>query len=376
MREALRLARKGAGRPSREPLVGAVVVAAGQVAGRGHAGRRQSNPAIVAALDEAGSRAGQATIYTNTPACCDAAELEACLSRLIDSRPSRVVIGAVNYFSQPDESGDALSASSSRALERLREAGIEVATGVCEQECREVNERYFKYAATGQPFVTVKFAETLDGRIATATGDSQWISGPASLRLAHQLRREHDAIMVGIGTVLADDPQLTVRLVNGRDPLRIVIDSRLRAPASARVLAGGAARHTIVATTDQAEAGRADELERLGAKVLRMPSAGGSTGVDMEELLRELGRRQIASVLVEGGAGIITSLLRARKVDRMVVAIAPKIIGRGTEAIGNLGITRLSDAITFSSIKTRRLGPDIIFDGRILCISNGEAEKG
>jgi riboflavin-specific deaminase-like protein len=215
------------------------------------------------------------------------------------------------------------------------------------------------------PFVTVKFAQTLDGRIATATGDSQWISGPSSLKLAHKLRREHDAIMVGIGTVVRDDPRLTVRLVYGRDPLRVILDSSLRLPAGARVLAGGAARSTLVITTDVADLDRAAEIETLGAEVLKLESAAGRAGVDVKKALENLGGRGISSVLVEGGAATVTSLLAARLVDRLVVAIAPKIIGRGTDAIGDLGIEHLKDALTFSSFKTRRLGLDIIVDARL-----------
>lgn len=220
-------------------------------------------------------------------------------------------------------------------------------------------------SATGLPFVTVKFAQSLDGRIATITGDSQWISSPGARRLAHQLRRDHDAIMVGIGTVMADDPLLSVRLVRGRDPLRIVVDSRLRIPLTARVLADGAASHTLIVTSETAEVSRAREIENLGAEVLQIPTRPNHPGVDLEGLLETLGRRGIASVLVEGGKGIITSLLAARAVDRLVAVIAPKIIGQGTEAIGDLGITKLDEALTFISVRTRKLGPDVIFDGRL-----------
>lgn len=185
------------------------------------------------------------------------------------------------------------------------------------------------------------------------------------MRLAHRLRREHDAIIVGIGTVLADDPELTVRLVKGRNPLRVVIDSELRTPLDARVLAGGAAAGTLMAAAANADPRRVSEMEKLGATVLRLPAASDGSGVDIARLLRELSRRGIASVLVEGGRGVITSLLAAREVDRLIVVIAPKIIGKGTEAIGDLGIARLSEAITFSSVKIRRLGDDIMFDGRL-----------
>lgn len=226
-------------------------------------------------------------------------------------------------------------------------------------------ESRIKHSRTGLPFITVKLAQSLDGRIATSTGDSQWISSPSSLKLAHKLRREHDAIMVGIGTVLADDPRLTVRLVKGRDPLRIIIDSRLRLPADARMLMEGAPHHTLVATTEMADSKRASEIKRLGAEILLLPATANKSQVDLRALLQEVGKRGMESVLVEGGSGIVTSLFAARLVDRLVVVIAPKIIGKGAEAIGDLGIARLRDAITFSEFKTRRLGPDIVFDGRI-----------
>ena len=216
-----------------------------------------------------------------------------------------------------------------------------------------------------RPFITVKFAQSLDGRIATSTGDSRWISGPPSLRLAHKLRREHDAILVGIGTVLSDDPQLTVRLLKGRDPLRVVIDSELRIPLNSRVLADGAANGTLVATAMSSESRRARAIQDKGAEVLRLPKARNGSGIDISRLLQTLQRRGIQSVLVEGGKAIITSLLKAGAVDRLIVVIAPKIIGQGTEAIGDLGIKKLERAVTFSSIKIRKLGNDIIFDGRL-----------
>ena len=216
-----------------------------------------------------------------------------------------------------------------------------------------------------RPFVTVKYAQSLDGRIATETGDSRWISGPDALRFAHKLRAEHDAILVGIGTVLADDPALTVRLVKGTNPLRVVVDSRLRIPLDAQTLADVASAPTLIATARTAGKRRLTELHRRGAEVLWLPDASKVPRVDLASLLDELCRRGMSSVLVEGGRGIITSMLKARAVDRLIVITAPKIIGEGTEAIGDLGITRLSDAITFASVKTRRLGDDLVFDCRL-----------
>ncbi|MEW6127143.1 MAG: dihydrofolate reductase family protein [Acidobacteriota bacterium] len=216
-----------------------------------------------------------------------------------------------------------------------------------------------------QPFVTVKYASTLDGRIATRTGDSQWISCQETLTLAHQLRAEHDAIMVGVGTVLADNPRLNVRLVKGRDPLRVIVDGDLKIPLEANILSEDAAPGTLIATSPGADETRKAAIKELGAEVLTI---GGeipdviSSRVNLKQLLAELRRRQIQSVLVEGGAGIITALLREQLVNRLIVVIAPKIIGRGIEAIGDLSITRLRDAITFQSVKIAQLGTDVVFD--------------
>lgn len=230
---------------------------------------------------------------------------------------------------------------------------------------RSTVRKHLKRSAPGRPFVTVKFAQSLDGRIATATGDSQWISSPPAQRFVHKLRSEHDAILVGIGTVLADDPRLTVRLTKARDPLRVIVDSNLRIPLSARVLADGAASHTLVVANQSADRGRAREIEALGAGVLRLRVPRNQPGVDLKRLFEELGRRGINSVLVEGGKQIITSMLAARLVDRVIAIIAPKIIGAGIDAIGDLDIARLDEAITFSSARTHRLGQDIVFDGRL-----------
>ena len=210
---------------------------------------------------------------------------------------------------------------------------------------------------------------TLDGRIATKTGDSQWISCAETLQLAHQLRAEHDAIMVGIGTVLADNPRLNVRLVEGRDPLRVIVDSRLQIPLAANVLEAETAKGTLIATTEAADRDRIDAVKNTGAEILAFPAVsadhGQSPRLNLEHLLAELHQRNVGSVLVEGGSKIITALLAARLVHRLVVVVAPKIIGQGIEAIGDLGIAKLSDAITFSTIKTERLGTDVVFDCRL-----------
>lgn len=216
-----------------------------------------------------------------------------------------------------------------------------------------------------RPRVTVSYAQTLDGRLATRSGSSQWISGEESLRLVHELRASHDAILVGVGTVLRDNPRLTVRLASGRDPLRVIVDSHLRTPLTAAVLADGAAPGTLVATTHEAPPESCRAIEALGATVLRLP-AEGAGHVDLAALLAALAARGVGSVMVEGGARIITALLRSRLVDRLVVTIAPKVLGSGIEAVGDLGIDDLARALTLRDVQVRAYGPDLVLDGRLI----------
>jgi len=215
-----------------------------------------------------------------------------------------------------------------------------------------------------RPYVTIAYAQTLDGRVATRSGSSQWISGPQSLVFAHRLRAEHDAIMVGAGTVVADDPRLTVRHVPGRDPLRVVVDSRLRISLDASVLAGGAAHGTLLAVTPAAAPERRAAAAALGAEVLVIP-ADDRGRVELPMLLAALAERGIGSLMVEGGAALITSLLRARLVDRLAVCVAPLVLGTGIEGVGDLGIDALGDALRLHDVTVERYGADIVIDGRL-----------
>ena len=222
-----------------------------------------------------------------------------------------------------------------------------------------------------RPPVTIHYAQTLDGRLATRTGDSQWISAEPATRFAHRLRASHAAVMVGAGTVIADDPRLTTRLVPGPSPVRIVVDSTLRVPPASNVITDGAAP-TILATTDRATHERSHAFALAGADILVLPATPAG-GVDLGALLDELGRRGFDSVLVEGGAGLITALLREHRVRRLVVTIAPMIVGAGIEAVGDLDIGRLRDALAFRRASFSQVGPDLIFDGELEPWSEADA---
>jgi diaminohydroxyphosphoribosylaminopyrimidine deaminase/5-amino-6-(5-phosphoribosylamino)uracil reductase len=221
-----------------------------------------------------------------------------------------------------------------------------------------------KQSPITRPVITLGYAQTLDGRLATSTGSSQLISAPESLHLSHELRATHDAIMIGVGTVCKDDPRLTVRLATGRDPLRVVVDSTLRTPLTAAVLTEGAAPGTVLAVSDRAPAAKRNEVCALGATVLCLPTnAAGS--VDLVSLLAALHQQSVGSVLVEGGAGMITALLRARLVDRLVVCVAPKILGADIEAVGVLGIRELARTLLMTDTSVTRYGVDLVLESRI-----------
>ncbi|MBN2539182.1 MAG: dihydrofolate reductase family protein, partial [Deltaproteobacteria bacterium] len=211
----------------------------------------------------------------------------------------------------------------------------------------------------GIPFITLKYAQTLDGRIASSTGHSQWISSEPSLRFAHRLRGLHDAVLVGIGTVIVDDPDLRVRLVRGRNPLRVIVDSTLRIPSGARILGNQDVAKTLIAMGPLRERERLPMLEEMGIETLIIDEKGKG-GLNLKKLLVELARRQISSLLVEGGAGVITSFVREGLFDRVIVITAPRILGRGIEAVGDLGISRMDDSIRLKFERICRKGEDIV----------------
>ena len=354
MRRALRLAARGEGRTSPNPMVGAVVVADGKPVGEGYHKEYGGPHAEVWALEAAGAKARGAKVYVTLEPCAHHGKTPPCASALIEAGVARVVAAVVDPNPKVSGSG----------VRMLREAGIEVEVGVLEQEAKRLNAAYFKYTTTGMPLVSLKAAMSLDGKIATATGESQWITGEKARAEGHRLRARHDAVLVGVGTVLADQPRLTVRKARGRNPLRVVVDTEARTPPEAALL-GADERAPIIAVTERAPKERVEALERVGAQVWVGPAADGK--VDLRALMRRLAEHQVQSVLVEGGGTVAAAALAAGLVDRVYFFIAPLIIG-GEQALtpveGN-GVARLAEAWRLDRVKVRRVGEDLLITGEV-----------
>ncbi|MDX6748743.1 bifunctional diaminohydroxyphosphoribosylaminopyrimidine deaminase/5-amino-6-(5-phosphoribosylamino)uracil reductase RibD [Geminicoccaceae bacterium 1502E] len=348
MRLALTLGARGLGRVWPNPAVGCVVVRDGVVVGRGWTrpgGRPHAEPV---ALAEAGTAAAGATAYVTLEPCAHHGRTPPCSSALAAAGIRRVVAALIDP--DPRVSG--------RGLEQLRRAGIEVATGCLAAEAERAHAGFLMRTRVGRPLVALKIAQTMDGRIATATGESQWITGEQARRYGHLLRATHDAILVGSGTALADDPELTCRLpgLEDRSPVRVVVDRRLRLSCGSRLVASARRWPLWVLTAPSVPAGRVAALEAQGAVVLPV-LADGRDG--LAEGLAHLGERGITRLLVEGGASLATDLLRNRLVDRLYLVTAPATIGGdGLAAVAGLGVQRLAEARRWRILEERPLGSD------------------
>jgi len=356
MRMALRLAEKARGRTSPNPMVGAVVVKDGKIISRGWHRKAGEPHAEAIALKKAGAAAEGATLYVTLEPCSHTGKrTPPCSPLVIQSGITRVVVAMTDPNPKVSRGG----------VKALSAAGIDVITGVIEAEARKLNEVYIKHITTGVPFVTLKIAQTLDGKIATARGESQWITGEKAREEAHKLRNINDAILVGINTVLKDKPSLTARIPGGRDPMRVIVDSTLRIPLNAKVLTQKSSAKTIVATTAGAAKNKMNKLQKAGVEVLTVKSVQGR--VDLYDLMKKLGKMDIMSVLVEGGAGINFSALKAGIVDKAVLFIAPMLM-TGKDALCSIGGTspvKLSQALRLRDVTSHFVGQDLMFEGYI-----------
>jgi len=366
MRAALALARRGLGNVWPNPSVGCVLVRDGRVVGRGTTAPGGRPHAETVALAQAGEQACGATAYVTLEPCSHHGQTPPCADALIAARVARAVVAC----------GDPDSRVDGRGVAALREAGVEVAVGLMAEEARSLQAGFLTRVGLGRPMVTLKLASTLDGRIATRTGESQWITGPEARRAAHALRGQHDAVLAGIGTVLADDPELTCRIPGYRKAadLRIVVDSRLRTPVSARLVATAAAVPSWFLHRADADAGRAGALQAAGVRLIEV--AGGKAGVDLAAAMQALGAAGLTRVLVEGGAQIAGGLLRAGLVDRIAWFHAPALMGGdGWPAAQAFGTGPLDGMPRFRRVDCRPVGDDMLSEFTQLNASPYEAGR-
>jgi diaminohydroxyphosphoribosylaminopyrimidine deaminase/5-amino-6-(5-phosphoribosylamino)uracil reductase len=356
---AVSLAKKAEGMTSPNPLVGAVVVKGGKIRGKGYHKKAGLPHAEVEAFLDAerkGHNLKGSTLYVTLEPCCHPDKrTPPCVDAIIDKGISKVVVGTLDL--NPKVRG--------KGIERLRQSGIEVVVGTLEERCKEINLHFFKYITTGDPFVILKLAATLDGKIATFSGDSKWIGSQTQRKYAHELRNKVDAILVGIETVTKDNPRLTVRLEekNNRQPIPVVLDSMLKiSPESALFKAH---ESPIIATTSLYKDTKIRELENLGARVLVIN--GDDKGhVDLKSLVKKLGGMEIISILIEGGSEVAASALKNGIVDKIIFFYAPKIIGAdGISMIGPLGISKVSEALTLGNIELKKIGEEFVVEGNL-----------
>ncbi len=358
MNLALELAEKGRGTTSPNPMVGAVVVKNGRIIGRGYHAAAGGAHAEVNAINSTGETAQGATLYITLEPCNHTGRTPPCTEKIITAKIRRVVV-AMNDPNPHVKGG---------GIEYLKSHGIEVTCGVGEARAKRLNEAFIKFVRTGQPFVIVKCASTLDGWIATRTGDSKWVTGKTARAYVHQLRHAVDAIMVGIGTVRADDPSLNTRLEKkqGRDPARIVIDPMLSIDENARLLHIPSNAETILVTGEDIDFAKVNRIEKLGVNVMRMSMENGS--VDFNRLMASLGAKNITSLLIEGGGGVIGSAFQAGIVDKALFFFAPKILGGddGVPICRGAGPAAMKDCLDLKSIQTRRFDDDVLIEGYVI----------
>ena len=347
LRRCLNLAKKGLGKTSPNPVVGAVVVKDGRVISEGYHQKAGDPHAEVIALGKAGEISRGAILYVNLEPCSHYGRTPPCVDQIIEAKVKRVVVGMVDP--NPLVKGKGIAA--------LKEAGIEVSSGILEQESRYLNEAYLKYITTSLPFVILKMGMSLDSKI-TSPGQSR-ITGEKSRKAVHRLRSRIDAILVGQETVAKDNPQLTTRLVKGKDPIRVIVDSKAQISLEARVVAQPSSARTIIATTKLASAKKIKQLKDKGAEILIVKEKDGL--VDLKDLLKKLGELEITSLLVEGGAKIAASFLKESLIDKVMFFICPKIIGNSGLAAFGQGITE----VRLKEVKYRKLGEDMLVTGYV-----------
>lgn len=356
MARAIELARLGIGRTAPNPPVGAVLVREHKIVGEGYHPAAGEAHAEIFALRAAGECSRGADLYVTLEPCCHQGRTGPCTEALIAAGVRRVFYGTLDP--NPRVAG--------QGLQRLQSAGIEVAAGPLAEECRRLIAPFAKHITTGRPYVILKAAMTIDGQLATSSGESQWISGPLSRELVHRWRDRVDGILTGAGTVLADDPRLTARLpAGGRNPARIVLDSQLRTSPQARVFAVEVPGRRLLVTADDLAAERYEPFVRKGVEVFAVPRQGGH--LDLAAVMSALGRINLQCLLVEGGGALNGALLRAHMVDRIMLFVAPLLFGGadGKPLFAGHGVARLAEALRLTDVRIERVGDDLLIEGEV-----------
>lgn len=344
---AIKLAEKGKGLTSPNPMVGCIIVKRGRIVGKGWHKKAGTEHAEVLAIQDAGKKSINSTMYVSLEPCSHWGRTPPCTERIVEAGVREVIIG----MKDPNPLVD--------GFRELKFRGLKTKIGILEKEARKLNEAYIKYMRTKRPFAIIKVAMSADGRIATKTGDSKYITSKEARAYVHQLRTEVDAVMVGLNTVLRDNPELTPRLAKGKDPMKIVVDTQLKIPKNCNLMKNPV--KLMIATTNKAPKNEIKKLQQKGVSIIIAKSKKGM--VDLQDLMKQLGKHEITSVMIEGGSELNSSAIKDRMVDKILIFTAPKLIGNGHGAIGNLGVNKIDRAINLKNPVAKKIGNDILIEG-------------
>tara|TARA_Y100000310_G_scaffold342765_1_gene447339 strand:+ start:1264 stop:2334 length:1071 start_codon:yes stop_codon:yes gene_type:complete len=347
MEIAIQLAEKGKGYVSPNPVVGCIIVKRGKIVGKGYHKKCGQEHAEINAIKAAGKKTNNATMYINLEPCSHWGKTPPCTEKVVEAGIREVIVGIEDPNSLVD------------GYKELKFRGLKTKIGILKEKAKKVNEIYLKYAKAKKPFVILKLAMSLDGKIATSSGDSKYITGREARKYVHQIRNDVDAVMVGINTVIRDNPLLDSRLIKGKNPIKVIVDSSLKISEKAKVLKDPS--KVIIATTKKAPKRKIDKLHLKGITVLTLKPQKGL--VSLKELMTELGKSEITSVMIEGGAELSGNAIKENMVDKILMFSAPKIIGNGLGPIKNLGIKKVNKAIKLKDTSTKNIGKDVLVTG-------------
>lgn len=350
---SIEIAKKGIGKVSPNPLVGCIIIKNDRIVGAGYHEKFGENHAEVNAIENAKESVEGAALYTNLEPCSHYGKTPPCVDLIIERKIKKVVIGTLDM--NPLISG--------KGVKKLKSAGIDVKVGVLEKECIELNKFFFKYVVKKLPYISLKAAQTIDGKIADKHGESSWISSIQSRKYVHSLRSKYDSVLVGMGTVLADDPSLTVRLVEGRNPKRVIVDTNLKLKLNHKIFNKNCDKNLIIITSKKSadKKRKINKLHSIGSTVLYAKD-DGKDKINLKSALRELHKIGIASVLVEGGSNIFTSFVSENLFDDIFLFVSPKILGCGLPIVGNLGIKNLKNSFKVKINNFEKIGDDVLLE--------------